>query len=71
MFGITTFMFVLGFITLVLETAFGFQQMQLLLGPTDGNGFSYRTDVLNVVGATVTRLMVRLHNAPILSALVN
>jgi hypothetical protein len=38
-FGITTFMFVLGVIALrlVLETSLGFQQMQLFLDPTAGN----------------------------------
>ena len=60
MFGITTFMFVLGIIALVLETAFGFQQMQLLLDPTAGNAWSSaRTNVIIAVGATITRLMVR------------
>ncbi|KAF8266937.1 hypothetical protein EI94DRAFT_1802332 [Lactarius quietus] len=37
MFGVTTFMFVLGIIAMVLETALGFQQMQLFLDPTSGN----------------------------------
>jgi hypothetical protein len=60
MFGITTFMFVLGIIALVLETAFGFQQMQLFLDPTAGNVWSSaRTNVIIAVGATITRLMVR------------
>ncbi|KAH8991489.1 hypothetical protein EDB86DRAFT_3079902 [Lactarius hatsudake] len=37
MFGITTFMFALAIVALVLETAFGFQQMKLLLDFTDTN----------------------------------
>jgi len=58
MFGITTFMFALGIIALVLETAFGFQQMQLFLDPTTTNVWSsYRTNVIIAVGATITRLM--------------
>jgi hypothetical protein len=66
MFGITTFMFALGIIALVLETAFGFQQMQLFLDPTTTNVWSsYRTNVIIAVGATITRLMVRLHDPPI------
>ena len=72
MFGITTFMFVLGIILLVLETALGFQQMQLFLDPTAGNVWSsYRTNVINAVGATFTRLMVRLHDVPIPSSPLN
>ena len=60
MFGVTTFMFVLGIIALVLETAFGFQQMQLFLDLTAGNVWSSaRTNVIIAVGATITRLMVR------------
>ena len=67
MFGITTFMFVLGIIALVLETALGFQQTQLFLDPTAGNVWSsYHTNVIIAVGATITRIMVRLHDAPIL-----
>ena len=66
MFGITTFMFFLGIITLVLETALGFQEMQLFLDPTAGNVWSsYRTNIIIAVGATFTRLMVRLHDSPI------
>ncbi|KAH9058116.1 hypothetical protein EDB87DRAFT_952879 [Lactarius vividus] len=58
MFGITTFMFLLGVIALVLETALGFQQMQLFLDPTAGNIWSSnRTNVIIAVGATITRLM--------------
>jgi len=58
MFGITTFMFVLGIIALVLETALGFQQMQLFLNPSASNVWSsYQTNVIIAVGATITRLM--------------
>jgi len=61
MFGITTFMFALGLIALVLETAFGFQQMQLFLDPSSpGVWSSYHTNVIIAVGATITRIMVRL-----------
>lgn len=69
MFGITTFMFILGIIAMVLETALGFQQMQLFLDPTSGNVWSSnRTNVIVAVGATITRLMVRLHDTLIPSA---
>ncbi len=69
MFGITTFMFVLGIIALVLETSLGFQQMQLFLDPTAGNIWSSnRTNVIIAVGATISRLMVRLHGASMPSA---
>ena len=70
MFGITTFMFILGIIAMVLETALGFQQMQLFLDPTSGNVWSSnRTNVIIAVGATITRLMVRLHDTFMPSAL--
>ena len=60
MFGITTFMFVLGIIALVLETALGFQQMQLFLNPSASNVWSsYHTNVIIAVGGTIARLMVR------------
>jgi hypothetical protein len=63
MFGITTFMFILGVIAMVLETALGFQQMQLFLDPTSGNVWSSnRTNVIIAVGATITRMMVRLRD---------
>ena len=61
MFSITTFMFVLGLIALVLETALGFQQMQLFLDPTSGGIWSStHTNIIIAVGATITRIMVRL-----------
>ena len=72
MIEITTFMFVLGFITLVRETALGFQEMQLFLDPTTGNVWSsYRTKVVILVVTAFTRLMVRLHDSPIPSAPLN
>jgi hypothetical protein len=65
MFGITTFMFVLGIIALVLETALGFQQMQLFLNPSGTNVWSsYHINVIIAVGGTITRLMVRSHSIP-------
>jgi len=58
MFGITTFMFALGLVALVLETAFVFQQIQLFLDPTSpGIWSSYHTNVIIAVGATITRIM--------------
>ena len=76
MFGIMTFMFVLGIITLVQEIALRFKQvkMQLFLDPTavdalsSGLWFLFRTEVIT---ATFSRLMVRLHETPIPSALFN
>jgi hypothetical protein len=60
MLRITTFIFILGVIALVLQTTLGFQQMQLLLKPpASGLWSSYRTNVIIAVGATITRLMVR------------
>jgi len=61
MFGITTFMFVLGLIALVLSTTLGFEQMQLLLDSTSGEIWSStKTNIIIAVGATMTRIMVRL-----------
>ena len=72
MFGITTFIFVLGIIMLVLETATVIQQMQSFLYPTAVNVWSsYRTKSIIVVGGTFTRLMVPLYDAPISSAPLN
>jgi hypothetical protein len=69
MFGITTFMFILGIIAMVLETALGFQQMQLFLDPTSGNVWSSnRTNVIIAVGATITRMMVRPRDVSMSSA---
>ena len=54
-------MFMLGLIALVLETALGLQQIQLFLDPTSGGIWSStRTNVIIAVGATITRVMVRL-----------
>jgi hypothetical protein len=62
MFSITTFMFVLGLVALVLETALGFQQIQLFLDPTSGGIWSSNhSNVIIAVGATITRVMVRLN----------
>ncbi|KAH9010951.1 hypothetical protein EDB83DRAFT_380466 [Lactarius deliciosus] len=61
MFGITTFMFVVGIIALVLEKALESQSIQLFIlsfNPTAGNAWSsYRTNVAFAVEATITRLM--------------
>ncbi|KAI0300032.1 hypothetical protein B0F90DRAFT_1817829 [Multifurca ochricompacta] len=58
MLGMTTFMFILGLIALVLETVLGFQQMKLFLDPTSsGIWSSSRTNVVIAVGATITRMM--------------
>ena len=54
-------MFALGLIALVLETALEFQQMKLFLDPTsDGIWSSTNTNIIIAVGATITRIMVRL-----------
>ncbi|KAI9450470.1 hypothetical protein BJY52DRAFT_176724 [Lactarius psammicola] len=55
MFGITTFMFVLGIITQVIRTGYRIQLMQLELGLTDGGKWSSFGIV--IVEATITRLM--------------
>ncbi|KAI0273921.1 hypothetical protein BGY98DRAFT_997854 [Russula aff. rugulosa BPL654] len=58
MFSITTFMFALGLIALVLETALEFQQMKLFLDPTSGGIWSStNTNIIIAVGATITRIM--------------
>ncbi|KAH9052597.1 hypothetical protein EDB87DRAFT_1692128 [Lactarius vividus] len=61
MFGITTFMFAMGIIALVLEIALRFQQNQYFAGTvtvSSGNIWStYRTNVIFAVDATITRLM--------------
>jgi hypothetical protein len=63
-------MFVLGLIALVLETTLGFLQMQLLLDPTsDGIWSSTYTNIIIAVGATITRIMVRLEQRCRLSML--
>jgi hypothetical protein len=64
MFGITTLTFVLGIIDLVLYLSLGFQQAQLFLDPSASNVWpSYHANVIDAVGATIARLMVRLHVA--------
>lgn len=61
MFSTTTFMFILGLIALVLETALEFQQMESLLDPASGGIWSStNTNIIIAVGATITRIMVRL-----------
>ncbi|KAH9014605.1 hypothetical protein EDB83DRAFT_2529292 [Lactarius deliciosus] len=63
MFAITTFMFALGIIALVIETALLFQEIQVVFGflfdlPTPGNLWSGRhINVALAVKATATRLM--------------
>ncbi|KAI9450469.1 hypothetical protein BJY52DRAFT_1356549 [Lactarius psammicola] len=58
MFGITTFMFVLGIIAQALRTAFRFQVMQSFLSLTSGDIWPlYRTIVVFYVEAAITRLM--------------
>jgi hypothetical protein len=70
MLAVTAFMFALGLITLVFETALGLQQIQLLLDPTsDGIWSSTQTKVIIVVGTTITRIMVRLRRVERLSML--
>jgi hypothetical protein len=59
MFGITTFMFALGIIALVLATLLGCQLMKAILADSDlGSSFL----ISSAVWATITRLMVRLNN---------
>ena len=54
-------MFVMGLIALVLETALNFHQMKLFLDPTSGGIWSSTdTNIIIAVGATITRIMVRL-----------
>ncbi|KAH9014579.1 hypothetical protein EDB83DRAFT_2321463 [Lactarius deliciosus] len=58
MFGVTTFMFVLGSVTLVLEAALGFKEIRLILDPTAETVSSvYRTNVVFAVAEAITRLM--------------
>ena len=69
MLGTTTFMFVLGFITLVLQTVLGFQQ-QVLLSLTQADDVQLFNGV-NVAIIVFSRLMVRRHDNPIPSAPLN
>ncbi|KAH8989806.1 hypothetical protein EDB92DRAFT_819702 [Lactarius akahatsu] len=58
MFGITTLMFALAIVALVLRTARGFQQMQAFLGFTSVHTWSEdRFHVVPLVEAAITRLM--------------
>ena len=68
-------MFVLGTIARVLETVLGVQIIQLraqlqleTLSYNDVLRSEYRMNVINAVGATIARLMVRLHDASMPSA---
>ncbi|KAH9007672.1 hypothetical protein EDB84DRAFT_1572647 [Lactarius hengduanensis] len=56
MFGITTFMFAMGIIALVLEIAFWFQQILDITG-YECQWSTYRTNVVFAVESTITRLM--------------
>ena len=63
-------MFVLGFVTLVMETSLGFHAMKLtLFDPTAGNDWSIYC--ANIVLGVLSRLMVRLLDTPIPSAPLN
>ena len=62
-------MFILGIITLVLEITVGFGKMQLLLDRTDVDGWSINR--IGVVIVNFSRMMVRLHDAPISSVPLN
>ncbi|KAH9173212.1 hypothetical protein EDB89DRAFT_2068972 [Lactarius sanguifluus] len=69
MFSITTFTFVLGIISLVLQTALEFQQTWWLLDPTAENVWPLgRIGSVSIVAETIRRLMVQLHNASLPSA---
>ncbi|KAI9439079.1 hypothetical protein H4582DRAFT_2128606 [Lactarius indigo] len=62
MFGITTFMFALAIVTVVLRTALGFQEMQWFLGDSLGRTSTNvwsgnRLFVVSLVESTITRLM--------------
>jgi hypothetical protein len=59
MFGITTFMFVLGLIALGLDIALKFQDIRLLLDIM-GDGIWFPTDTIYAIWATITCTMVRL-----------
>ena len=63
MFGITTFMFVLGIIALVLETTLGFLKAQSIFDPNHAEDLPYR--IYYYTWATITCLMV-----PFLDALM-
>jgi hypothetical protein len=66
MFGITTFMFILGIIALVLRDNSRVSANAVVAQPgRHGVWSSYRTNVVIAVGATITRLMVRSHCCPL------
>ena len=62
MFGITTFMFALGIIALVLETTLLFEMWKLIFDPPSTNQDSYYT-LCYRIWAIVTCLMVRFYDA--------
>ena len=65
MFGMTTFMFALGIIALVMVTVLGCQLMKSTLMNSDvGSSFL----ISSAVWATITRLMVRSNDAFMLPA---
>ena len=66
MFGITTFMFALGIIALVLETTLGLEIGKSIFDPSANQDPSYT--LYYYVWATVTCLMVCFHVALMLSA---
>ncbi|KAH9032245.1 hypothetical protein EDB85DRAFT_2145623 [Lactarius pseudohatsudake] len=69
MFAITTFTFVLGIISLVLQTALEFQQTWWLLDHTAANVWPLgRIGSVSIVVETIRRLMVHLYNASLPSA---
>ncbi|KAI0259774.1 hypothetical protein BC834DRAFT_1035748 [Gloeopeniophorella convolvens] len=55
---VTSTMFILGLVALVLETTLGLQQIIIQLNPSSGSIWSsHRTDVVIAVGATITRII--------------
>ena len=65
MFGMTTFMFALAIIALVMVTALGCQWVKSVLAGNEPGPSFFNT---SAVWATITRLMVRSNNAIMLSA---
>ena len=56
MFGVTTFMFTLGIIALILETTLKFREAQSIFDPNHADDMPYY-----LAWATITCLMVRFH----------
>ena len=65
MFGMTTFMFVLGIIALVTVTALEYQWLKVAFA---GNKLGHTFFNTSTVWATITRLMVRYNDTIMLSA---